>query len=176
MDLRFVAPELRQLDVITTEIIVVPVSELDRPPQGTTGLIDYRLGGQISRLIAQNTVSGSVGQIHLIPGRPRLPFDRVLLLGQGDPAQFNVQIYTRVVEQLLGTLQHLGARRAVVELPGRRDGSISPSDAVEILLELTKDNPWFDTWTLIEPLSAQRAMGELLRRDQRQKWVLGPSG
>ena len=173
MDLRFVAPELRQLDLVTTEVLVVSIGPADRPPQGTAGLIDYRLGGAISRLIAQNTVSGTVGQVHLIPGRPRLSFDRVLLLGQGAAHEMNTQIYTRVVEQLLSTLQHLGARRAVVELPGRRDGVISPEEAVEILLELSTDNPWFDTWTLIEPPASQRVMANLLRRDQRQRWVFG---
>ncbi len=173
MDLRFVSPDLRQLDLITTEILVVPVGQRDRPPQGTTGLIDYRLGGAISHLILSETLSGTVGQIHLIPGRPRLSFDRVLLLGEGQPEEMNTQIYTKIVEQLLATLQHLGARRAVVELPGRREGLISPEEAVEILLELTSSNPWFDTWTLVESPPAQRTMTQLLRRDQRQKWVFG---
>ncbi len=173
MDLRFVVPELRQLDLITTEILVVPVAEGERPPLGTAGLVDYRLGGALSRLIMSNTVTGTVGQIHLIDGRPRLSFDRVLLLGQGASYELNTQIYTRIVEQLLSTLQHLGARRAVVELPGRRDATIGPEEALEILLELSSQNPWFDTFTLIENPPAQRVMQNSLRRDQRQKWIQG---
>jgi hypothetical protein len=173
MDLRFVVPDLRQLDLITTEILVVPVGEGDRPPRGTAGLVDYRLGGAISRLIADSSLSGTLGQIHLVSGRPRLSFDRVLLLGEGRAEEMNAQVYRGALEQLLATLQHLGARRAVVELPGRRNGAIDTEQAVEILLELTAGNPWFDTWTLIESPSAQRVMMGLLRRDQRQRWVPG---
>jgi len=171
MDLRFVAPDLRQLDLITTEILVTPIGEDERPPQGTAGLIDYRLAGQISRLIANHTVSGTVGQIHLIAGRPRTSFDRVLLLGEGNPSEMNLHVYAKVLAQLLASLQHLGARRAVVELPGRRNSLIEPGPAVEILLELTAGNSWFDTWTLVEPPAAQKVMSTLLRRDQHQKWV-----
>lgn len=171
MDLRFVAPDLRQLDLVTTEILVAPIGEDERPPQGTAGLVDYRLAGQISRLIANHTVSGTVGQIHLIAGRPRTSFDRVLLLGEGNPVEMNLHVYAKVLAQLLASLQHLGARRAVVELPGRRNSLIEPGPAVEILLELTAGNSWFDTWTLVEPPAAQKVMSALLRRDQHQKWV-----
>lgn len=173
MDLRFVNRELRQLDLITTEIIVVPIAEDERPPQASAGLLDYRLGGRISKMLEEQTVSGAIGQVHLLPGRPKLPFDRVLLLGEGRASEINPHIYARLIEQLLASLKHLGARRAVVELPGRRHGLISPEQAVEILLELTTDNPWFDTWTLVEPPQVQRIMTALLRRDQRQRWVLG---
>ncbi len=173
MDLRFVNRELRQLDLITTEIIVVPIAEDERPPQATAGLLDYRLGGRISKMFDEQTISGAIGQIHLVPARPKLTFDRVLLLGEGQAFDMNPHIYARLIEQLLASLKHLGARRAVVELPGRRHGLISPEQAVEILLELTADNPWFDTWTLVESPQAQRIMTALLRRDQRQRWVLG---
>lgn len=176
MDLRFVNPEMRQLDLITTEIIVVPIAEDERPATGAAGLLDYRLGGRISKLLEEQAVDGALGQVHLVPGRPKSTFDRVLLLGEGRSTELNLHVYTRIIEQLLRGLEHLGARRAVVELPGRRNGKIPADQAVEILLELTKDNPWFDTWTLIEPPSAQRVMAQLLRRDQRQRWVAeGPT-
>lgn len=170
MDLRFVSPDLHQLDLLVSEVLAVPVATSDRPPQGAAGLADYRLAGKISAAIRAGALSGRVGEKVFLSGRPKLPFDKILLFGAGDPAAFNPQVYAALIDVLLTTLADMGVRRAVVELPGRASGLIPPEAAAQILLEHAGDNPLFDTWTVIDTPAAQRAISSLLRQDRRRKW------
>lgn len=170
MELRFVTPDLYQLELLVTEVLALPVGTADRPPQGAAGLVDYRLAGKVSAAIQSGALTGKVGEKVLIAGRPKLPFDKILLFGSGDVGAFNLQIYAGLIDMLLSTLAQMGVRRAVVELPGRALGLIPPEAAAQILLEHAGDNPIFDTWTLVDTPAAQRAISTLLRQDRRRKW------
>jgi hypothetical protein len=121
-------------------------------------------------VIQSGALRGEIGDKIFLSGRPKLPFDKVLLYGQGDLAEFNPLIYAGLIDQLLESLSELGVRRAVVELPGRAQDVITPEVAAEILLERTGNHPLFDTWTLVEAPQAQRAITNLLQRDRRSEW------
>ncbi len=170
MELRFVQPDLRRLDLLVSEVLAVPISLEDRPPRGCAGLLDYRLGGRISSVLMSGTFQGEVGEKVFLSGKPKLPFDKLLLFGVGELSVFNQQIYAGLVEDLLRTLEEMNVRRAVVELPGRRDDLIDAQTAAEILLECAGENPLFDTWTLVDVAAAQRKVTSLLRRDRRNDW------
>lgn len=170
MELRFVQPDLRRLDLLVSEVLAVPISEGDRPPRGCAGLLDYRLAGRISAVLMSGTFAGQVGEKVFLSGRPKLPFDKLLLYGVGDLSLFNQQIYAGITQDLLTTLEELNVRRAVVELPGRADDLISAQTAAEILLERAGENPLFDTWTLVDTAAAQRSVSALLRGDRRNEW------
>lgn len=170
MELRFVQPDLRRLDLLASEVLAVPISTGDRPPRGAAGLLDFRLAGRISSVLASGTLEGQVGEKVFLSGRPKLPFDKLLLYGVGDLSLFNQQIYAGIVHDLLKTLEELGVRRAVVELPGRADDLIAAQTAAEILLESAGESPLFDTWTLVDSAAAQRSVNNLLRRDRRSEW------
>jgi len=171
MDLRFTQPDLRKLDLTATEVLVCALAPGERPPRGVAGLCDYRLGGRISALIKSGFASGALGEVVLVPGRPKLVFDKILLFGTGDPADFSELVYRAVVERILGTLSGLKARTAVVELPGRHFDAISPERAADILLEMAGTRSEHDIWTLIESVDAQRLITQqtiLERRRVRQ--------
>lgn len=170
MELRFVPPDLRKLDLFVSEVLAFSLFEGERPPLGTAGLVDYRMAGQVSRLIAQETLVGRLGEKMLLAARPRLPFDKLLIVGAGKAEEFNPQIFAGLIDQLLFTLSESHVRRAVVELPGRAMDLIEPELAAEILLERAGDDPQFDTWTLVEPAEAQRRITARFRRDRRSRW------
>lgn len=172
MELRFVPPDLRRLDLLVSDVLAIPLAADERPPRGTAGLIDYRLAGRVSEAIETGALRGEVGEKVFLSGRPKLPFDRIFLYGQGDLDRFNPHIYAGLIDQILETLDNLGVRRAVVELPGRARDRIEPEAATEILLERAATHPLFDSWTLIESPAAQRTMTSLLRRDRRNDWRL----
>ena len=153
-----------------SEVIAVPIEEMLRPPRGSAGLLDYRLDGRISAVLQNGTFTGAVGEKLLLSGKPKLPFDKLLLYGMGEARSFNPQIYAGLIDDLLRSLADLGVRRAVVELPGRLQELIEPEVAAEILLARAGENPLFDTWTLVDSASAQRAVTQLLRRDRRSEW------
>ncbi|HET7538443.1 MAG TPA: M17 family peptidase N-terminal domain-containing protein [Polyangiaceae bacterium] len=168
MDLRFSTPELRKLDLLGTEIIVSTIASDERPPHGVTGLLDFRLAGRISRLIQAGYATGKVGEVLLIPGKPKLPFDKILLFGIGVRADFNDPVFRTVLNKILRTLEGLRARTAVVELPGRHFDAISPERAADILLESTGGQKEHDVWTLIEPAEAQRAITQHMIQERRR--------
>lgn len=168
MDLRFSTPELRKLDLLGTEIIVSSIASDERPPHGVTGLLDFRLAGRISRLIQAGFLTGKVGEVLLIPGKPKLPFDKILLFGIGKRSDFNDPVYRTVLNKILRTLEGLRARTAVVELPGRHFDAISPERAADILLESTGGQKEHDVWTLIEPAEAQRAITQHMIQERRR--------
>jgi Cytosol aminopeptidase family, N-terminal domain len=168
MDLRFVAPSLRRLDLSGTEVLVATLSTDERPPHGTAGLVDWRLSGRISRLLLRGFATGNVGEVLLVPGKPKLPFDKVLLFGIGDTGSFDEARFRAALEKILGTLEGLRARTAVVELPGRHFGAITPESAADILLECAAGRREHDVWTLVEPAEAQRAISQHVMQERRR--------
>lgn len=168
MDLRFTTPELRKLDLLGTEVIVSTLASDERPPHGVTGLLDFRLAGRISRLIHDGFATGRVGEVVLVPGKPKLPFDKLLLFGIGKQTEFNDPVFRAVLDKILRTLEGLRARTAVVELPGRHFDAISPERAADILLESAGGQKEHDVWTLIEPLEAQRAITQHMIQERRR--------
>lgn len=168
MELRFTLPSLRKLDLLGTEVIMCGVASDEQPPHGLAGLLDWRLAGRISTLIEKGFVSGKVAEVVLVPGKPKLPFDKVLLFGVGARADFSEPVFRVVIEKMLGTLEGLRARSAVVELPGRPFDAIRPERAADILLECVGTNPVHDVWTIAEPLEAQRQITQHMIQERRR--------
>lgn len=176
MDLRFVLPDLRRLDQLSSEVLVIPVVEGQRPPRGVLGLVDYRLGGHVSELLKSGTITGAPLEQLLLSGRPRLTFDKIFLVGVGRAEGFHPQIYAAALDVILRTLGNWGVRRAVVELPGRAAELIAPDLAVDILLERAEAFPDFDVWTLVDTADAARAVNVSGRRDPKKDWGVGEWG
>jgi hypothetical protein len=168
MDLRFTTPELAALDQIGTEILVAGIAREERPPRGVTGLVDWRLAGRISRLLLRGFLTGALGEVLLIPGRPRLPFDKIVLFGLGNQAEFEEAIFRSVLERIIATLGGLKVRTAVVELPGRHFDALPAERATDILLETVGQSREHDVWTLVEPAEAQRAITQHMIRERRR--------
>jgi hypothetical protein len=171
MELRFVVPELRRLDEVSSEVLACGVFCDALPPHGTAGLVDWRLCGSISRLFVSKFLTGERGEVLLVPPRPKLPFDKALLFGLGTRIGFDVEGFRQVTAHMLRAMRELCARSAVVELPGRFEGIVDPERATDILLDLADGHPEHDVWTLVEPIDSQKRitayMTEQRRRDRR---------
>jgi hypothetical protein len=164
----FTTPELRRLDLAATEVLVAAVAADERPPHGLAGLVDWRLAGRVSLLARTGFLRGDVGEVVLIPGKPKLPFDKVVLFGIGESAAFDEHVFRAVVGRMLRTLEGLRARTAVVELPGRHLGAIAPERAADILLESAGGSQSHDVWTLVETTEAQRVITEHMIQERRR--------
>jgi len=156
------------LDLAGTEVLVASLSTDERPPHGVAGLVDFRMAGRVSRVIQKGFATERLGEVLLIPGKPKLPFDKILFFGIGATSDFQERAYRTVVEKILATLEELRARTAVVELPGRHFGAIPPERAVDILLEIAGGRREHDVWTLVEPVDAQRAIQQLMIQERRR--------
>lgn len=168
MDLRFTQPTLRKLDLSGTEVLVCGLHSDERPPHGVAGLVDWRLGGRVSKLIQSGFATGALGEVLLVPGKPKLPFDKVLLFGLGRGIEFSELTFRTVLERILKTLEGLRARTAVVELPGRHRDALPAERAADILLEIAGARSEHDVWTLVEPADAQKIITQHMIQERRR--------
>lgn len=158
IDLRFVAPDLRKLDEAGSEVIVCGVWKDARPFSGLAELLDWRLAGRLSRLAKQAFLVGDVGEVLVVPVRPRLPFDKVLVAGLGPKASFSEATFRTVLTRVLDALDGLSVKKAVMELPGRGDGGLEPEQAAEILLDIATTSEEREVLCLVEDGESQRRM------------------
>lgn len=173
MELRFVHPDLSSLDDLDTEILACTVWSDTRPAHGVAGLCDFRLAGNLSILLRNGFISGKLGEVVMVPGKPRLTFDKLLLFGAGEKATFNEETFRKIVKHILDTTENLCARVAVVELPGRHDNLIAAEKAADILLASASRKREHDIWTLVEnPDARQRITQHMIEERRRVRRVL----
>lgn len=157
IDLRFVAPDLRRIDEVSSEVVICGIWKDERPLTGLASLLDWRLAGRLSRLAKQGFLLGDVGEVLVVPARPRLPFDKLLACGLGPRAAFGEASFRTVLARALDALSGLSVKKAVVELPGRGEGdrALAAESAAEILLELIGDDDR-DELFFVEEVDGQR--------------------
>lgn len=173
MELRFVTPELARLDEIDCEVLACTVWSDARPSHGVAGLCDFRLAGRISSLERRGLVRGALGERVMLPGKPRLTFDKVLIFGAGPRSAFGEETFRAVVLDMLTVMEGLLSRTSVVELPGRHDGLIAADRAADILLASAGRRPEHDAWTLVEDADGkQRIMQHMIEERRRIRRVL----
>lgn len=170
MDLLFVAPSLAELDSLESEVCACAIWEDQRPVGGVAGLFDWRLGGTISRLLRRGDLRGSIGEVMMIPGRPKLTFDKLLLFGLGPREAFDDARFRHALHHMLDAVDGLGTRVAVVQLPGRQDDRIRPERAADMLLETVAhdESRRHDVWTLVESAAARRRIQQHMVEERRR--------
>jgi hypothetical protein len=172
VELRFIARDLKKLDQASAEVLVAAVMQDERPPRGVAGLVDWRLCGQLSRLIKSGFFNGELGEMLILPSKPALPFDKVLLVGCGAREQFDERAYVAAVTKVISALQDLKAGQALVELPGRHLNVIPSARALDLLLELvgqenSAEQNLRSVWTLIDAPEVQKVLSERRMRERR---------
>lgn len=169
MELRFLNPDLRPLDGHPTEVLVGNLFENERPPRGVAGLVNWRLGGRVDGLLESGFLTGARGEVLLLPGRPRLEADKVLLFGLGERAGFDDAAFDLVAAKLLDTLLGLCVRSAVVELPGRHDEALAPERAADrFLAAVAAHGGAFDSFVLVDGVEAQRRIQHHMVEERRR--------
>ena len=166
LEVRFVVPDLRRIEQLKSEALCVGMFADERPPRGALGLVDWRLCGWVSRLMQSGRLSGAVGETLMLPPRPRLPFDRLLVFGLGPRDEFDAGRFEDVTERLLRTLDRAAVRASVCDLPGRR---ILPVEtAMSVFLRVASRHGEQDEMTLIEDPEAQKAIESIVERERRR--------
>jgi hypothetical protein len=166
--LHFVEPDLRAIDTTSAEVIACSVFQDERPLRGLAGLLDWRLAGRLSAIAKTDFLTGAEGEVVLVPGRPHLRFEKVLVLGVGPRDAFDEAVVRRVLARLVSALDGLKVRRALVEVPGRSSGKLAPARAAEVLLECAESALEDEMWTLVDDDATEKAMAQkLLRRRER---------
>ena len=169
MDIFFLEPSLRRLDdAEAAEVCVCSMWSDERPAPGFAGLLDWRLGGRLSALMKSGFVTGEEGEKLLVPGKPHLPFEKLLVVGLGARATFDEEAFRRSIVTVAGALAGLRVRRAVVELPGRANDAIDPERAVTLALECVGTLPEHDAWWLVEAPAVQKRVEQRAAEERRR--------
>lgn len=166
---RFVTPELSKLDELDTEVLVATLPTDVRPCRGVLGLCDFRMGGRLSRLMRSGMLTGELGEVVMVPGKPLLTFDKLLVFGTGPVGGIDLPVFETLLRSFFGRLTRLKARVAVVELPGRAYGRIQANVAAQALVSEANRDWDCDAWTLIEDQEG-RAVTEAIVSEQRRRF------
>ena len=119
MKLRFIPPDLRRLDEVGTEVLACGLFADDRPPHGTAG--SRRLapvGPARGRQIQRGFVTGALGEVVMVPVRPKLPFDKALLFGLGPRKDFGEALFRSVLRAMLAAMEGFSRARRWSSCPG----------------------------------------------------------
>jgi len=168
MDVRFVAPEMAELDALRCEALALPFFADEHPPRGPLGLVDWRLCGFVSRQLASGKITGAVDETVLLPGRPKLPVDKVFLFGLGPETELSRDAIGHHVARVLDTLSRAGVRTTALLLPGRSTGRTDPTLAMDAFMAVAAGREDHDELILLEPLEAQRAIQPIVERERRR--------
>lgn len=169
MEIRFVPLDLSRIDTLRFEAAALPFFADERPLRGAAGLCDWRLCGRISRVLASGRVTGEGGEVTVLPARPRLPFDKLVLFGLGARDAFTRDAHDVAVTRMLATLHKLRLRTFVLALPGRSTGQIEPADAIRWFLPLASAQPDLDELVVLDEIDAQRVMQPIVDAERRRQ-------
>ncbi len=119
MKLRLALPRLDTVDELRGELLVLSCFAEDRPLRGLTGLCDWRLNGQLSRLLLSEFVDAHWLEATLCPCGDRLPFARILLVGLGRRSEFSAQRFEETCRFVFSKVRGLQVEAFAMMLPGR---------------------------------------------------------
>lgn len=173
MHVRFVPPDLRALDGLSSEALVLPFFSDERPLGGVLGLVDWRTAGLVSRAIRAGRVTGALDERVLFPGRPKLVMDKLIVFGLGPRAEFGPGLLHGAVAGMLETIVAARVRSAAIVLPGRDVAVIDADAAIEALIAQEAVSEIRDDIVVIEPVEAQKAMQPVIERERRRARARG---
>lgn len=176
MDVRFITPDLPQLDTLRSEALSAAFFEDERPLRGALGRVDWRLCGQLSRLLLQGRIDGRIGERVLVPVRRKLPFEKLFLFGLGPRADFDDARMGDTLDVMLTVLDRARVRASALVLPGRSLSLIAPVLAMETFLRVAATHPEHDEVTLVEEAEAHKDMLPVVERERRRARALVPQG
>jgi hypothetical protein len=156
--------DLARWDEAAHDCLVLPVFKDDRPLRGAAGLVDWRLGGRLSRLIKGDKASAEAGETMLLPPGRRLRFSKLLWFGLGDAKGYSDERFKHDLAWILDVVARAGVKDWALQAPGRASGVIGARRAVELMLDNDAliDQPVI----LLEDPAGQKDIAELLRRQK----------
>ena len=124
-----------KVDVQECDVVVAGFFQDERPLQGSSGWIDWRLNGRLSRILIEKRLTGEWKETTLIPSQGRLTPGLILLIGLGKVKEYS---YLRVRElplYLLEALEKLCVPNICLSLPYDESYNVDCGKLAEILIE-----------------------------------------
>ena len=111
---------LDALDPLPVDTLCLFVSEDERPLGGAAGFVDWRLCGQLSRLLVDGFFKGTRGESLLLPSSGRIGAPRLVVLGLGPGGEaLHAGVLRSALSQAADVLNRARVDSVALELPGR---------------------------------------------------------
>jgi hypothetical protein len=151
------------------DVAVVFFFDSDRPLRGGAGRADWRLCGQLSRLLLAGKLTGAPGEAVLVPTAGGLAAPLLIGLGLGARNAFDVGACEELGRDAVARAQRLGAKTVALPLPDPHAGDLPLPEridalvtgAVRALAELSVDLRLRLVPPLAEVARAQKAVANL---------------
>lgn len=104
------------LERARADLVVIPLFADQRPLLGGAGRIDWRLCGQLSRLVTTGRIRGDAGEAALLVAFGGLLSPRLLVLGAGSREAFDAKAFTDLVASAARRAAGLHVERVALPL------------------------------------------------------------
>ncbi|MBN2378877.1 leucyl aminopeptidase [candidate division WOR-3 bacterium] len=124
---------VKQSDVtnFTTPLLVVNLFKDVKVPGGATGAVDKAIGGEISKALEAGEMHGKLGETLLFRTEDKIPAERVLVIGLGEPSKFGPEEIRRASASAVWAAERLGIKQMATIVHGAGIGGINPQVAAE---------------------------------------------
>jgi len=127
------------------DVLVTGMFQDERPLKGTSGWIDWRLNGRLSRLAMDKRLTGDWKETTLIPSSGRIIPRMILLLGLGRTKEYSTIRLRELFGHLLETVKNLRTSSICLSLPfGEEKYNVDSGKLTVIFLEGVAD--CLDLW------------------------------
>ena len=123
------------IDVQECDVIVTGFFLDERPLRETSGWIDWRLNGRLSRSIQAKRLTGEWKETILVPSEGRLVAPLILLIGLGRVREYGALRLRELSAHLIMTLQGIQVPNICLSFPCEGTYSIDWCKTAEVLVE-----------------------------------------
>ena len=124
-----------RVDAQECDVLVTGIFKDERPLKGSSGWIDWRLNGMLSRFLMEKKLTGDWEETTLIPSQGRIKPRMILLLGLGGVKEYSYPRLRELSPHLLETLKKLDASNVCLSLPYEESTSVDCGKLAEVLIE-----------------------------------------
>jgi len=124
-----------EVDVQECDVLVTGFFSDERPLTGSTGLIDWRLNGMLSRLLTEKKLTGGWKETTLIPSQGRVMSRMILLFGLGEVREYSYLRVRELSPYLLETLKKLDVLDVCLSFPYEERYNVDCGKLAEVLIE-----------------------------------------
>jgi hypothetical protein len=136
------------VDLQECDVLVTGVFQDEKPLRGTSGWMDWRLNGLVSRFLIDRKITGEWKETVLIPSQGRIIPKLILLLGLGKVREYSSLRVRELSPCLLSTLYKLGISSLCISFPCDGAYNLDCAKLVEVLIEGISDVIDQDKWQI----------------------------
>jgi len=123
-----------RVDVQECDVLVTGFFKDERPLKGSSGWIDWRLNGKLSRLLMEKKLTGDWKEATLIPTQGRVIPRLTLVLGLGEVKEYNYLRLRELSLHVLEILKKLEAVNVCLSLPYEESYHVGCGKLAEVLI------------------------------------------